>query len=270
MISEELKSILDQHHLWIHDPLTGTKANLINADLRGANLSGANLRKAYLSGANLSKANLINADLSGAYLSGANLIRANLSKADLSEANLIRADLSGAYLSKADLRGANLFKADLREADLSKADLITADLRGADLSRANLITANLRKADLSGANLSKTKLPYFQIPQEGSLTVWKKGRERDTGNEILIQLLIPAEAKRTACLVGRKCRAEFAQVLAFEPPTIGTVVGLKQEDFIYALGETMKPDSYDDDIRVECSHGLHFFLTKEEAQEFEL
>jgi len=154
-------------------------------------------------------------------------------------------------------------KANLREADLSGAYL-----RRADLSGANLREADLREAYLRGAKLSGAKLPPFQIPQDGSLTVWKKGIEIDDSTPTLIQLLIPAEAKRTACLISRKCRAEFAQVVAFEPPTTGTVVGLKQADFIYVLGETIRPDSYDDDIRVECSHGIHFFLTKAEAQEF--
>jgi hypothetical protein len=32
----------------------------------------------------------------------------------------------------------------------------------------------------------------------------------------------------------------------------------------YQLG-FIKPDSYDPDPRVECSHGIHFFITKEEA-----
>ena len=33
--------------------------------------------------------------------------------------------------------------------------------------------ANLRDADLSGANLRDANLPDFQIPQDGSLIVWK-------------------------------------------------------------------------------------------------
>ena len=64
------------------------KANLSEADLRGAYLEEVDLKGAYLSDANLSKANLEKANLSGAYLSGVNM----------SETNLRGADLSGAYL----------------------------------------------------------------------------------------------------------------------------------------------------------------------------
>jgi hypothetical protein len=34
----------------------------------------------------------------------------------------------------------------------------------------------------------------------------------------------------------------------------------------YVEGATYHPDTYDDDIRVECTHGVHFFLTREEAE----
>lgn len=48
MKKEELKIILDNHKLWIHDHSKG-----IRATLRDANLSGANLSDANLSGANI-------------------------------------------------------------------------------------------------------------------------------------------------------------------------------------------------------------------------
>ena len=111
MNSDELKTILDQHKLWLADPATGKRANLIDADLIDANLyvanlSGANLTNANLRGANLSGANLSGANISRANLSGANLYGADLSDANLSGANLTNANLSGADLSDANLRGA--------------------------------------------------------------------------------------------------------------------------------------------------------------------
>jgi len=195
-------------------------------DFRGADLRGANL----------SGADLREADLDGAVLSRAVLSRAVLSGADL----------SGAYLSGADLGGANL-----NEAGLSRADLSGAILNGADLYGADLYGAILNGADLYGA-----KLPDFQIPQ-GTLIVWKK-----TGSRHLVKLEISAEAQRTATPVGRKCRAEFARVLSVEGPD-GVAVSHGLE---YRVGELVYPDSYDPDIRVECTHGIHFFLTREEAK----
>ena len=91
----------------------GCKKAILDYDLRGANLSRADLSDANLRGANLRGANLSRADLSDANLRGANLRGANLSRADLSDANLSRANLSDANLSRADLSDANLRGADL-------------------------------------------------------------------------------------------------------------------------------------------------------------
>ena len=79
------------------------RANLVDANLRGANLVDANLR-----GANLVDANLRGANLRGAYLRDANLRGANLEGAYLGDANLRGANLEGAYLGGANLRGACL------------------------------------------------------------------------------------------------------------------------------------------------------------------
>ncbi len=130
MNSADLSKILEEHKVWITSMReSGSRADLCDADLRGANLCDADLR-----GANLCGANLCDADLCGA---------------DLRGADLRDADLFGANLCGANLRGANLCGADLRDADLFGADLLGADLRG----------ANLRDADLRGANLCGANLP---------------------------------------------------------------------------------------------------------------
>ena len=160
---------------------------------------------------------------------------------------------------RADLWRADLEGADLEGADLVRSNLRGADLRGADLEGADLRGANLEGADLQEANLQEANLPPFQIPQEGSLTVYKK---ISSG---LCRLIIPPEARRTACLVGRKCRAEFAVVEWLEN---GKGLSKFGSDAKYELGKKVVPDKYCDDIRIECSHGIHFLLTKEEAEQW--
>ncbi len=158
MNTDELKTMLEKHKLWLDDEEGGKRAdledaNLEGADLRDADLQYANLEDADLRGANLRGANLQYADLRDADLRGANLRGANLRDADLRGANLEGADLRGANLQYADLEGADLQRADLRDADLRSADLRSADLRVTDLRGADLRGANLRVTDLEGANL---------------------------------------------------------------------------------------------------------------------
>ncbi len=225
-----------------------------NADLRGANLHDANLIDA-----DLRDADLRDADLRGANLRDADLRGANLRGANLRGANLRGAYLDGAYLRDAYLSGAKLIDAYLRGADLSGANLIDAYLSGAYLSG-----ANLSGAYLSGANLSDAKLPAFQIPQTGALTVFKK---LHAGKVAMLR--IPEDARRTATPIGRKCRAEFADVLQiWDAEGREVESGVTRNECKYRVGERVHPDSYNDDVRVECTNGVHFFLTREEAEEW--
>jgi hypothetical protein len=95
MNKDELKSILEQHKLWL-DGKGDKRADLQGADLQGADLRWANLRWADLQGADLQGADLRGADLQGADMRGADLIGANLKGADLIGANLKGADMRGA------------------------------------------------------------------------------------------------------------------------------------------------------------------------------
>ena len=180
--------------------------------------------------ATASSANLSSADLSGADLSGANLSWVNLSRANLSGADLSRADLSGAYLSGADLSGAYLSGADLSGASLSRA------------KNADLVIARTRI--LSG----------------GDLIGWKKCK-----NNVIVKMQIPSDAKRSHAF-GRKCRAEYVKVLE----VIGAEVGIAQHDgkTEYRKGEIVKPDSFDENWQEECAPGIHFFITRIEAENY--
>ena len=217
------------------------------------------LEAANLSGANLSVANLSGANLSGANLSGANLSGADLSVANLSGANLSVADLSRAYLSGANLSGANLRGANLNGAELSGAYLSGAYLSGAYLSGANLSWANLSGADLSGATGSELAIAMTRILPDGDLIGWKK-----CNGGVLVKLRIPADAKRSSAF-GRKCRAEFADVLE----VIGADVAVTSAHgplTEYIAGQRVTPDSWDDNWKNECSHGVHFYITRTESE----
>jgi len=89
------------------------------------------------------------------------------------------------------------------------------------------------------------------------LIVWKR-----VSNGIA-KLLIPKEAKRVNA-TSRKCRAEFAIVL--DCPAEAT--SLHDPSFKYKIGEKIISHNFDENRWNECSGGIHFFLTKEEAEEY--
>jgi hypothetical protein len=199
-------------------------------------------------------------------LSGANLIGANLIGADLNGADLNGADLRGADLSGADLCGADLSGADLNGADLCGANLRGANLRWADLSGANLSRADLSGADLNGAKGADLALAIrMHIPPTGPFWAWKKCHS--ASDDVIVKLLVPEDARRSHG-AERKCRAEFVDVLE----VIGAEEGHSDHTprTIYRAGQRVTADSWDDNRWDTCSHGINFFLTKEEAEAYNL
>lgn len=168
---------------------------------------------------------------------------------------------------RADLSYADLRNADLCNADLSYADLSYADLRGADLSNADLHGADLRGANLYEA-VNVPDMPWTSIvPEVGSFIGWKKVRGR------IVKLEILADAKRCNA-TGRKCRCSAAKVLEIQNPDgsaaeISSVTNTNYNPHVtYTVGETVLPDSFDDNRWNECSHGIHFFITRQEAVDY--
>jgi hypothetical protein len=218
----------------------------VDASLSYGRQLGAAVKAAFKSGA----------DLSGAVLSGADLSGADLSGAVLSGAVLRSAVLSGAVLSGAVLRSADLRSAVLRSAVLSGADLSGADLSGAVLSGAVLRSADLKDAKNPELAFAMTSI----VPQEGAYVAWKKCAGR-----VIVKLLIPAEARRSNAS-GRKCRAEFADVLE----VFGAEVGVSQHDGVteYKAGQRVYCDKWDENRWEECSGGIHHFITRIEAENY--
>ena len=285
---EELNEILRKHELWLKGKGGGERANLSGADLIGADLSEAllcraNLREATLRGANLSKANLCEADLGGAHL-----YIANLNEADLSGANLRGAKVCSAYLYRSNLTNANLCEANLGGAhlyiaNLSNADLDGANLRSANLCYANVSNANLYRANLGGANLtytniygvkaySNTSFFHLQCPEEGSFIGWKKAVHNY--EYVIVKLLITEDALRSSATT-RKCRASKAEVLDIQDLDgnsldVCSAHSNYDEDFIYKVGEVVEVGNFDPCRWKECSAGIHFFVTRQEAVDYSL
>ena len=194
------------------------------------------------------------ADLRGVYLSHANLPYTDLSYADLSGADLSYADLSHANLSYTDLSGVNMGY---------------AMMRGADLCGATLRGANMTNADLCGAKLDDVKYncstSFFalQCPEEGSFIGYKKACSH------IVKLEILPDAKRSSATT-HKCRCNAAKVISIttldgKDDGTRTVSSDYDNRFEYRVGEIVRVDNFDEDRWNECSTGIHFFITRDEA-----
>ena len=183
------------------------------------------------------------------------------------ELNKILAD-HALWLENKGGERADLQWADIQGARLQWADLTGALLRGAQLQGADLTGAVLTGADLFGAIADEETRGFWSVcPEEGSFIAFKKLKD-----DKIAKILIPEHAKRSSATT-RKCRCSEALVVEIKDRN-GNNVGegfSKQADrsgckLLYKVGQTVFPDSFDEERWNECSNGIHFFMTRREAE----
>ena len=100
------------------------------------------------------------------------------------------------------------------------------------------------------------------VPEEGSFTAFKK-----LASGVIATLLIPAEAKRSSVPGRRKCRASSAFVVSLSNGK-DKGVSIHDRTFVYKVGETVSVDNFKENYQIECAPGIHFFITRSEAEEY--
>ena len=171
-----------------------------------------------------------------------------------------RADLSGADLSDADLMFANLTFADLSGAILSGADLSDADLTRADLSGADLINS-----ELEYTNLTNTILDDKEQCRKGIVLTEPMIGYKKSGECKIITLEIPIGAK-VFSINNYKRRTNKCKVIDMQGET--ELSSYYDTDFKYHVGDEIEIEDFDENYNVECGEGIHFFLTREEAENY--
>ena len=122
-------------------------------------------------------------------------------------------------------------------------------------------------ADLSYADLRGAENLAFPIgcPEKGSFIGWKKCR----GN-LIVELEICEDAKRSSATT-RKCRCDKAKVIAITSPDGGAEEAAQSgynSNFIYRVGDIVSVPDFDDNRWNECAPGIHFFISRQEAEDY--
>ena len=132
---------------------------------------------------------------------------------------------------------------------------------------ANLIGADLRRANLSEIHLSEsTGFLLPQCPMEGCFTAWK------TANKKIVKLQILEDAKRSSATT-LKCRCSKSLTLAIEnmdgsESGLSEIASDRDSKFIYKIGEINEVSDFDENRFNECSSGIHFFISREMAVQY--
>lgn len=235
LTKREIKDILKKHKMWLSDEEGGECADFSGADLRGANFMDAKLMSADFSRSNLMDANFMGADLSGASFHDANLFGAGFTQAIL----------ENAFFIGADLRYARFY-----DANLKRADFLGAKLKGAIFERAQLERVLFDDAE-------KYRLgTILKEPMIG----YRKARNSKTHETALITLEVPAGAV-VFCINGKDCRTNKAKIISI------TRNGKDYDNLPYnRVGQELEHHSFNLMYNIENAPGIHFFKTREEAE----
>ena len=87
---------------------------------------------------------------------------------------------------------------------------------------------------------------------------------------MIVKLEICEDAKRSSAF-GRKCRCSAAKVLAIydeDEEECAAAISINDSDFVYRVGEIVRVDNFEDDRTQECAPGIHFFITRKEAEDY--
>jgi len=132
--------------------------------------------------------------------------------------------------------------------------------------------ANLSDADLSDADLSDAENVQYPIvcPERGSFIGFKKAKSEDF-DPVIVELLILEDAKRSSATT-RKCRCSKTKVLSItsldEKENYNKAMSNYAINFIYEVGKIVEVDDFDENRWNECSAGIHFFITRQEAVDY--
>lgn len=201
-----------------------------------------------------------NLDLSNIDFSGINFTDAIGENINFSNCNLSNCDFTGSRFEHVNFDSANLQKAILKNCDMRYANFHNADCRGTKFSCTIMECSNHEGIIIDDA----TENYRMHCPEKGAFLGYKK-----CFNDLLVTLLIPADARRV-CSTTRPCRCDKAKVINI------TSFDYKEHykeawslcastDFKYTLGEYVYPDSFNPDRWMESTHGIHFWMTPEEA-----
>lgn len=120
-----------------------------------------------------------------------------------------------------------------------------------------------------------SKLIEMKCQETGSFYGYKKvkyihWRSLEVRDAIVV-LFIPEDAKRSSAF-GRKCRCSKAKVIDIYDLETGTLIkqafSSRDRLFDYTVGKTVSVDNFDENRFNECAPGIHFFMTKKEAEEY--
>lgn len=163
-------------------------------------------------------------------------------------------------------------KNNLNDCYFSCGAILQTTIEETSLNDCKFFNVVLQPAAVDKVEVLQTKFiscpGYSSTVPGGKITAYKKLQD-----EIIVKLTIPETARRVG-RAGEKCRADKAIVENFyncDETEIPVTYGFScwDESFKYEKGKVVIPSGFNENRWGTCGQGIHFFLTFEEARNFE-
>ncbi len=201
-------------------------------------------------------------DLRGTDLSNMDFTLSSFQNTVLDEVNFENSSVENALFDGCPMKGANF-----KNARMVTASFRYCDMQGCNIEDANLFGAVLEFANLEGI-VSNEGTQWFRLhcPEEGAFLGYKK-----CVNDRMVQLLIPADAKRTSATLP-SCRCSKAKVLTIKTfdftQNFDEAWSLVDENFVYKKGEWVEVKNFNEDRWQDSTTGIHFWMSRAEAKAY--
>jgi len=245
-------------------------SKLYNASFDNVDIDHAQFSLAYIKNTNFTNSNIRETSLHGAYIRSVKFYKTNIENDSFSDAYLDNIKFDDCNMAYTNFDGANI---------VDSIDSIFADKRNIankniEYMKGKILTDNIigykKCRRMNGMSISgyynyiKSKsqcIPLLPSNHFGSIYLPHSASKED---EVIVTLEIPRGAV-VFSINGHKCRTNKAKVIAIDGADKAMSLNYNTS---YYVGDEFTIYNFNCVYNRECGEGIHFFLTREEAEKY--
>lgn len=243
-------------------------SKLYNASFDNVNIDYAQFSLAYIKNTNFTNSNLREATFHGAYLRSVKFYKTNIENGSFSDAHLDNIKFDDCNMSYTNFDGANIVDS-IDSIFASKSNIVNG--KNIEYMKGKILTDNIigykKCRRMNGMSISefKSQCNPLLLPSNpfipGPMYLPHSASKED---EVIVTLEIPRGAV-VFSINGHKCRTNKAKVIAIDGADKAMSLNYQTS---YYVGDEFTIYNFNCVYNKECAEGIHFFLTREEAEKY--
>lgn len=265
---EKLNELISEHAKYLTDPihLGAKRLSLPNQTFEDLEFRDCNLSNSVFTNSTFIRCEFINC---------------NLHRSVFIQANFINCNIKHCCMSYCDFMVSVLKRCVFHDCHMSRSIFVRSYIKSTCFEMCDFTHCDFSDVvfqDMSSDHQDMMSYIPLNCPETGSFIGYKKAlADPDLdGNYkcVIVKLKITEDAERTSSF-GRKCRCNKAEVVDITTldgtPVINTIAfSAHDSDFMYTVGKIVTVDNFDTNRYEECAPGIHFFITRKEAVDYDM